>query len=105
MLAAVLPPVDFVGVVPPQRLVGALRRGVVVIQYEHGLSAADVERLQGAFSAPVPRRIVAPDGTGMTFKVAGTAWGRVIGCSKLDSGVIEALRRFAQRYDGRGPDG
>jgi hypothetical protein len=87
-----------------ERLIGALRRGVVVIQYEHRLPVADIERLRSAFSAPVPRRIVAPDGTGMAFKVAGTAWGRVIGCSKLDSDVIEALQRFAQRYAGRGPD-
>ena len=40
----------------------------------------------------------------MTFKVAATAWGRVIGCSKLDQRVADALRRFAQRYAGRGPD-
>jgi hypothetical protein len=86
------------------RLICALRHGVVVIQYEHQLPSSEVRRLHDAFSAPVPRRIVAPDGTGMTFKVAGTAWGRVIGCSKLDADVIEALQRFAQRYAGRGPD-
>lgn len=87
-----------------RRLIGALRRGVVVIQYERRLPAADVERLRDAFASPAPRRIVAPDGTGMPFKVAGTAWGRVIGCSKLDPVVIDALQRFAQRYAGRGPD-
>jgi hypothetical protein len=87
-----------------RRLVGALRRGVVVIQYERQLPAADVQRLRDAFSSPVPRRVVAPDGTGMAFKVAGTAWGRVIGCSKLSAGVIRALQRFAERYAGRGPD-
>ncbi len=89
---------------PRERLIGALRRGVVVIQYERRLGAAEVALLRRAFSAPAPRRIVAPDGTGMTFKVAATAWGRLIGCSKLDARVVQALRRFAERYDGRGPD-
>jgi hypothetical protein len=87
-----------------RRLIGALRRGVVVIQYEQRLAATDVGRLHTAFADPLPRRIVAPDGTGMTFKVAGTAWGRVIGCSKLDAGVIDALQRIAERYAGHGPD-
>jgi hypothetical protein len=87
-----------------ERLVGALRRGVVVIQYERRLPAAEVALLRRAFEAPVPRRVVAPDGSGMTFKVAATAWGRLIGCSKLDDRVTEALRRFARRYAGRGPD-
>jgi hypothetical protein len=87
-----------------RRLIGALRRGVVVIQYERRLPATDVARLRAAFSSPAPRRIVAPDATGMPFKVAGTAWGRVIGCSKLDPSVLQALQRFAERYAGRGPD-
>ena len=87
-----------------RRLIGALRRGVVVIQYERRLPGADVQRLRAAFADPVPRRVLAPDGTGMTFKVAATAWGRVIGCSKLDADVVKALQRFALRYGGRGPD-
>jgi hypothetical protein len=90
---------------PRRRLVGALRRGVVVIQYERQLPAREIGLLRDAFAAPEPRRILAPDGTKMTFKVAGTAWGRLIGCSKVDAGVVGALRRFAQRYAGRGPDG
>ena len=89
---------------PRARLVGALRRGVVVIQYERRLPAAEVAQLQRAFRSSAPRRIVAPDGSGMTFKVAATAWGRLIGCSKLDGRVVDALRRFAQRYAGRGPE-
>jgi len=88
-----------------ERLIGALRRGVVVIQYEQRLPAAQIALLREAFSSPAPRRILAPDGSGMTFKVAATAWGRLIGCSRLDDRVVEALRRFAQRYAGRGPDG
>jgi hypothetical protein len=89
---------------PRTRLVGALRRGVVVVQYERRLPADQVAALRRAFSSPAPRRIVAPDSTGMAFKVAATAWGRLIGCSKFDARVVQALRRFAERYGGRGPD-
>jgi hypothetical protein len=89
---------------PRQRIIGALRRGVVIVQYERRLPSAQVQLLHDAFASPSPRRVVLPDATGMTFKVAATAWGRVIGCSKLDRRVADALRRFAQRYAGRGPD-
>jgi hypothetical protein len=91
---------------PRQRdgLVGALRRGVVVIQYEHGLPAAQLELLRRAFAPARPRRVVTPDGSGMPFKVAATAWGRLMGCSKVDARVVAALTRFAQRYAGRGPE-
>jgi hypothetical protein len=91
---------------PRQRdgLVGALRRGVVVIQYEHVLPAAQLELLRRAFAPARPRRVVTPDGSGMPFKVAATAWGRLMGCSKVDARVVAALTRFAQRYAGRGPE-
>ena len=80
------------------------RTRLVVVQYERRLPADQVAALRRAFSSPAPRRIVAPDSTGMAFKVAATAWGRLIGCSKFDARVVQALRRFAERYGGRGPD-
>lgn len=90
--------------VPRKRLVGALRRGVVVVQYERGLPRQQVALIERSFEKPIPRRVVAPDASGMTFMVAATAWGRVLGCSKLDGRVLRALHTFAARYGGRGPD-
>jgi hypothetical protein len=90
---------------PRERIVGSLRRGVVVIQYERTLPATQVAAIERAFRAPAPRRVVVPDGSGMNFSVAATAWGHVLGCSKLDGRVIRALRTFAFRYGGRGPQG
>jgi hypothetical protein len=87
-----------------ERLVGTLRRGVVVIQYQRTLSGREVAAIERAFRATAPRRVVVPDGSRMTFAVAATAWGRVLGCSKLDGRVIRALRTFAFRYGGRGPE-
>jgi hypothetical protein len=86
------------------QLVGALRQGVVVVQYRPGLSGTDVERLRRAFGSRAALRIVTPDATAMPYVVAGTAWGRLIGCRRLDSRVITALSRFATRYQGSGPD-
>ena len=88
-----------------ERLVAALRSGVVVIQYSRSMSVREVAAVERAFRATAPRRVVLPDGSGMTFRVAATAWGRVLGCSRLDGRVIRALRTFAVRYGGRGPNG
>jgi hypothetical protein len=90
---------------PRRQLAGALRRGVVVIQYERSLPTREVATLERAFAGSAPRRVVVPDGSGMAFTVAATAWGRVLGCSKLDARVVRALRTFAARYGGRGPQG
>jgi hypothetical protein len=89
---------------PVTRLVGALRRGIVVVQYRPGLSGSDVERLRRAFGSRAGLRIVTPDATAMPYVVAGTAWGRLIGCRRLDAKVMSALSRFAIRYQGSGPD-
>jgi hypothetical protein len=89
---------------PRDRLVGALRRGAVVIQYEPRLDAADVAALERSFARDGRKLILAPDGTGMTFRVAATAWGRLLGCSKVNGTVLRALRTFAARYEGSGPD-
>jgi hypothetical protein len=89
---------------PRERLIGALRRGIVVIQYDRRLPARDVALLQRAFARSGSRRALVPDATGMAFTVAATAWGRLLGCSRLDGDVMQGLERFADRYAGDGPD-
>jgi Protein of unknown function (DUF3105) len=89
---------------PPQDLVGALRRGVVVVQYRPGLTAQAVVTLRTAFDLALQPTIVTPDATSMPYAVAGTAWGRLLGCRRFDGAVLAALRRFARRYGGQGPD-
>lgn len=89
---------------PKRRLVAALRGGVIVIQYQPRLTADAVALLRGVFAHPQPRRILTPDASAMPFAVAATAWGRLLGCSKVDAKVLRALREFADRYGGTGPD-
>jgi hypothetical protein len=86
------------------QLVGALRRGLVVVQYQPGVPAP-VSRALGALLARVHVPLVlTPDRSGMPFAVAATAWDRLLGCSRVDARVVDALRTFATRYSGSGPD-
>lgn len=75
-----------------------------MVQYRPGLSGTEIERLRRAFGSRAALRIVTPDATAMPYVVAGTAWGRLIGCRRLDASVMSALSRFAVRYQGLGPD-
>ena len=77
---------------------------MVIVQYRATLSRAQVEVLRRAFGSPALLRIVTPDATRMPYVLAGTAWGRLIGCRRLDARVVRALDSFARRYQGQGPD-
>lgn len=85
-------------------LVGALRRGYIVVQYRPSLEAALVRRLRREFGAGDPPTVVAPDATGMRFTVAVTAWSRLLGCADLGEDTIAAAQEFRRRYAGAGPD-
>lgn len=87
-----------------ERLVGALRHGLVVVQYQPGVPAP-VSRALGALPAREHLPLVlTPDRSGMPFAVAATAWDRLLGCSRVNARVVDALRTFATRYSGTGPD-
>ena len=84
---------------PIERIVGALRRGAVVVQYRGFLDGRAKAALRLAVSG-APGVIVAPDGTGMPYRVAATAWRRVLGCPSLNPDALSALRVFRDRYRG-----
>lgn len=92
---------------PPdsRRLVAALRRGIIVIQYRSGLDEKEVEQLQELQRAVPSGTIVTPNGTEMPFVVAATAWRRVLGCPDFTAATIDAIRLFRGRFLGSGPDG
>ena len=83
---------------PAERIVGALRRGTVVVQYRGSLDGRAQAAVQ--LAAGLPGVIVAPDGTGMPYRVAATAWRRVLGCPSLNTHALIALREFRDRYRG-----
>lgn len=88
----------------PAALVGALRRGYIVVQYRPSLARRLVRRLHREFGGGTPPTIVTPDATGMRFEVAVTAWSRVLGCPSADGEALEAVQDFRRRYAGLGPD-
>lgn len=88
----------------PAALVGSLRRGYIVVQYRPSLGRDIVRTLEREFGRGDPPTVVTPDGTGMKFAVAVTAWSRLLGCSSTGGDVLDAAQDFRLRYAGAGPD-
>ena len=88
----------------PEALVGALRRGRIVVQYRPGLQPVFVRRIEREFDAMERETVITPDATGMRYAIAVTTWRRVLGCSAVDAKALRAARDFALRYAGSGPD-
>jgi hypothetical protein len=82
----------------PTALVGALRRGAVVVQYRAGAGSRTVRRVRGAVVLAAVRSIVTPDRTGMRYAVAATAWGRLLGCPRVSDSALLAIQTFVARY-------
>ena len=79
-------------------LVGALRRGYIVVQYRPTLDRRLIRRLNREFGSGSPPTVVTPDASGMRFAIAVTAWSRVLGCASADGAALDAaqdFRRFA----------
>jgi hypothetical protein len=87
-----------------EAVVGSLRRGTVVLQYRSGTPRRTVQDLRRMGSLAPFAAIVTPDRTGMRYAVAATAWGRLLGCPRVNGSTLVAVRAFAVRYKGRGPD-
>lgn len=86
----------------PGALVEALRRGVIVIHYRRDLAAGRVDELRIVQRAVPAGTIVAPN-DGMPYAVAATAWRRLLACTRMTDGTLDALRLFRGRYIGGNP--
>lgn len=85
-------------------LTAAVRKGIIVIQFRHDLDG-DARAALKVVQAAVPEgTIVAPNGTGMRFAVAVTAYRRLLGCPRFDAHTLDAIRLFRGRFLGSGPD-
>ncbi len=89
---------------PDAALVGALRRGIIVIHYRRDLPTARVRELEVVQKAVPAGTIVTPNDD-MAFAVAVTAWRQLLGCGQWTKGTIDAVRLFRGRYIGRGASG
>jgi hypothetical protein len=83
---------------PPRRLAASLRRGIVVLQYRRTVTLRVVTELEVILREDPRRSIVTPDGTGMRYAIAATAWRRLLGCPRATPAAIAAARLFVARY-------
>jgi len=84
-------------------LVGAIRRGTIVIHYRPPLAEDRVDQLEELQKAVPVGTIVTPN-EGMRYVLAVTAWRRLLGCRRFDGGTVDAIRLFRGRFIGSGPD-
>lgn len=87
---------------PPSALVGANRRGIIVIHYRPSLDEEHVAQLQRLQEAVPEGTIVAPNAN-MSYEITVTAWRRLLGCHRFDDETVDAIRLFRGRYLGTGP--
>jgi uncharacterized protein DUF3105 len=85
-------------------LVGALRRGVVVIQVGAAVPDGTVEQLADVQRALPDGTIVTRASPGMPFAIAVTAYRRLLGCRRYTQRALDAVQLFRGRFVGTGPD-
>ncbi len=85
-------------------LVGALRRGVIVIQVGPAVPDGTVDLLDKLQRAIPQGTIVTRAAPGMPYAIAVTAYRRLLGCPRYSPGVLDAVRLFRGRFVGTGPD-
>ena len=88
---------------PVAALVGALRRGLLVIHHEPRLPDDQLEQLDELRRA-VPRGTILTPNAAMPYVVAVAGWRRLLGCARLDRRTVDAVQLFRGRFIGRGPE-
>lgn len=86
--------------VAPERLVAAMRRGLVVLHFRPDRVADEVPDELEVVREALPRAtILAPD-LDMPYAVAITAYRRLLGCERYDRRALDAMRFFRGRFVG-----
>jgi len=84
---------------------GALRHGLIVIEYR-GDAAPEFVRQLGDLQRAQPRAtIVAPNGRPSGYAVVAASSRRLLGCRMIGSRTFDAVRLFQGRYVGVRPAG
>ncbi len=82
-------------------LIGALRRGIIVIHYRPSIGEEQIEELNRLHEAVPEGTIITPNPQ-MPYEAAATAWQRLLGCRKFEQRAVDAIRLFRGRYIGLG---
>lgn len=84
---------------------GALRHGVIVVEYRGDLDAGFISQLRTAQRALPAATIVAPAARRSRYAIVATTARRMLGCPRVGPRTLDALRLFRGRFVGerRGP--
>ena len=87
-----------------ENLVHNMEHGHIIIWYKPDLDTALVDRFKTFVRGNPTRRVLVPR-AGMDYKVAFTAWTHLVGCNDPNSQVLAVAAKFADLYQGKGPEG
>lgn len=100
---AASPTGTFAAPLPAASHAGALRRGIVVIEYRKGLDPTHIDQL-AAVQRSIPRgTIVAPARRPTSYALSATTFRRTLTCRDFDDATLDALQLFRGRFVGSGP--
>jgi hypothetical protein len=86
-----------------RHFVHTLEHGRVEVQYDPSLSKRRIDQLGGLFNEDPYHMVLLPNDK-MSYEVAATAWGHLIGFDKVTDETFDALRAFRDRYRDQGPE-
>jgi Protein of unknown function (DUF3105) len=86
-----------------KNFVHTLEHGRIEIQYDPSLPRRRIAQLGGLFNDDPYHMVMFPNRT-MTYQVAVTAWGHLLGCKKVTDETFDAIRGFRDRYRDQGPE-
>src|SRR5919198_1023723 len=89
-------------------LVHSLEHGRIEVQYKPGTPTRMIGQLQTLVTdiqdGGDPRILLFQNGTGMRYQVAATAWTHLLGCTRMNDRVFDAIRAFTKQYDLKAPE-
>ncbi len=93
----------------PEHFVHSLEHGRIEFQYKPGTPKNEIAQLETLFSEKLNgkagyKTLLFENNTKMTYAVAATAWGHLVGCPKFSDGVFDVLRDFRVKWVDQGPE-
>jgi hypothetical protein len=86
---------------PLPKVVGALEKGRIVMWHKPG-DEKGVRLLREVGDQSPNHMLLVPNAT-MTYRVAATAWGHLLGCPRMNGSTPGAVRAFRDAYRDKGP--
>jgi Protein of unknown function (DUF3105) len=87
-----------------ENLVHNMEHGAIEVWYKPDLDPALVGKLTSFVRGDTTRRILVVR-SNMDYQVAFTAWTHLIGCTSPNSKIDDVAKKFAAKFQGKGPEG